>query len=419
MSALLSLLGGLTEAGCDVTLLCLGEGGLAQAARDQGLSVTVLPMRGAGDPRVLRPLARHLHSSEGWDVVHTHGMRANLPVRLLLGARRLRRRGRPCLCQTVHSDLALDYPPARARAYLLLDRATLPVVDRFLCVSEDLRRRLLARGHSPRTLVTVHSGPAGPAPSAPNGAPGGGRSGPDSASVGSAPALAGRGATAATGAAGCDSAPPVAPGPSPAALPPADGSPWIGTVGRLQPVKDLDLLVEVTARVRRDYPGVRALIVGDGPERPALQARAAQLGPAEAVLFTGDLRPAAPAFRRLAVYLVTSLSEGIPMSVLEAMQAGLPVVGTRVGGLPEVVEEGVTGFLVDRQRPRDELASLLAERVGRLLSDRELRTRMSLAARARVHTEFSVAVAARRTLAVYRRCLAERDPAGAGSDRAA
>jgi hypothetical protein len=171
MSHLLPLLSALGRTGCDVHLLCLGEGGLADEARRRGLSVAVLPMNGARDPRVLRPLRRLLAagpeelgaerrgapggargSAARWDVVHTHGMRANLPVRLI--APSLRRP--PCLFTTVHSDLRLDYESARmARLYTGMDRATLGWVDKIVCVSESLRGLLIERVHL-KTRVHGH-----------------------------------------------------------------------------------------------------------------------------------------------------------------------------------------------------------------------------------------------------------------------
>jgi hypothetical protein len=173
MSHLLPLLEGMREEGADARLLCLGEGGLASAARSRGLPLRVVDMTHPWDARALPGLRAALgagpEEGRSWDVVHTHGMRANLPLRLLLARSRASRisrradpgarvRRRPCLVTTVHSDIAGDYPPRQAAAYRLLDRATLPLTDLTIAVSADLERRLPARRRFAGRSAVVPSG---------------------------------------------------------------------------------------------------------------------------------------------------------------------------------------------------------------------------------------------------------------------
>ncbi|NLV71959.1 MAG: glycosyltransferase family 4 protein [Actinobacteria bacterium] len=403
MSHLLPLLSALERAGCDVHLACLGEGGLAEEAGRRGLSVVVLPMMDARDPRVLGPLRRLLEAGpEGmpaagvvarptlhvgaarWDVVHTHGMRANLPARLVM--KTVRRR--PCVLTTVHSDLRLDYSVAGvARAYQEIDRLTLGGVDRVICVSDALRGLLAARGYPAERLVTVRSGLEG--------------------LTGYAKGLAAARDPADVGRPGRE------PTPADSDTAPVDGATprrlRIGTVARLVAVKDIDLMVEVAALLRRTHPEVELTIVGDGPERERLEALVADRGLSGRVRFVGRLSDTGSLLAKLDVYVVTSVFEGgVSMSVLEAMALGLPVVTTAAGGVAEAVVDGETGYVVERRDGRGALAAALAERAAALLDDPALRARMGAAGARRVRSGFTVEETAKRTLRVYERCLVGR-----------
>jgi glycosyltransferase involved in cell wall biosynthesis len=159
----------------------------------------------------------------------------------------------------------------------------------------------------------------------------------------------------------------------------------VGTVGRLSADKGgQDHLIRAVAGVRRAHPGVRLLIVGDGPLRPGLEALAAtELG--EAARFTGQRADVARLLGALDVFVLPSLREALPIAVLEAMAMRLPAVATRVGGVPEVVEDGMTGFVVP---PGDEVA--LRAALARLVDDPGLRDRLGAAGQARVHAHFTL-----------------------------
>ena len=341
-------------------------------------------MRNAYDPRMLRGL-RDVLSATAWDVVHTHGMRANLPVRLLF--RTLPRDGRPCLFATVHSDLDLDYGSSlKVRAYGLLERGSAPGVDRIICMSDGLRRRLEERGYDPERLVTIHSGvelerlglAIEPLPAAATDPP-------------------------------CPVCTPVAAGPAPTATNGPDHPPTIGTVARLVPVKDVGLLLETAARLRGEFPGLRVVVIGDGLERPRLEAAAAALDLADAVEFVGWVDDVPAALAGVDVFVLTSVFEGgVSLSVVEAMALGLPVVATDAGGVAEAVVDGVTGYLVPRVGERADIAAALADRVASLLRDPPARRRLGAAGAARVAAEFTVERAAEQTIAEYRACIARR-----------
>jgi glycosyltransferase involved in cell wall biosynthesis len=386
---LLPLLSALERAHCDVRLLCLGEGSLAEKARKRGLAVTVLPMKNAHDPSILRPLRRLLSGrapvsraeAEQWDVVHTHGMRANLPVRLV--TRGLVRSF--CLFTTIHSDLRMDYASAWAvRLYPLIDRATISAVDTIVCTSDGLRTLLIERGYPAARLITIRSGLEAPNASALS-------AGSEEAATTRFPRPGG----------GLED--------DPREREAAQSEPRIGTVARLVPVKDLPLLLEVAAALRRTHPKAVVVIAGDGPERDRLEAMAADSGLSGMVHFVGQVDDARPLMTGLDVYVVTSVFEGgVSLAMLEAMSVGVPVVATAAGGVAEAVVDGVTGYLADRGQARDALAAEMAKRIAGLLDDAALRVRMGAAGARRVREEFTTDRAASLTLRSYERCLAAR-----------
>ena len=138
----------------------------------------------------------------------------------------------------------------------------------------------------------------------------------------------------------------------------------IGTVGRVQDVKDHASLVDAFAMLRERMPELRArlrlAIVGSGPLLPALRAKVEAAGLQDAVWLPGARTDVAALLRSFDLFAMSSIAEGTPGSALEAMASGLPVVGTRVGGIPEVVAEGVTGALVPARDPAAMAAALEA-----------------------------------------------------------
>ena len=147
-------------------------------------------------------------------------------------------------------------------------------------------------------------------------------------------------------------------------------APVIGTVGRLNEVKRQDLLLRGFTKVKARYPEARLLLVGDGPMRGELQALADQLGVADAVHFAGYQAHPERCLGAMDVFALTSRLEGLPLAILEAWAAGLPVVASAVGGVPDLVEHGRNGLLF----PSGDEATLV-DSLTRMLGDRgEART---------------------------------------------
>jgi glycosyltransferase involved in cell wall biosynthesis len=158
-------------------------------------------------------------------------------------------------------------------------------------------------------------------------------------------------------------------------------------VGRLAAVKGVPLLLEAMAALAPRFPALRLSLIGDGPERAALEAQARALGLAERVAFHGyrSQTEVAEALPEADVFVLPSFAEGLPVVLMEALAAQVPVVTTQIAGVPELVQEGVSGRLVP---PGD--AAALAEAIAALLADPEARRRMGAAGRARVQEEFDM-----------------------------
>lgn len=159
----------------------------------------------------------------------------------------------------------------------------------------------------------------------------------------------------------------------------------VGIVGRIFPIKNHRLFLEAAARLARQDPLVHFVVVGDGILRPEMEQFAAEIGIRDRVHFTGWRRDLPRIYADLDVLVISSNNEGTPVSAIEAMAAGVPVVATRVGGLPDVVQEGVTGYLVP---PRDPDA--LAGAIAAVLQDPERAARMGEAGRAVAQERYSL-----------------------------
>lgn len=170
----------------------------------------------------------------------------------------------------------------------------------------------------------------------------------------------------------------------------------VGTVGRLHPVKDHHTLLAAAAMLRARGLRFELVVAGDGPLQAPLRARARELGLNDVVHFLGNRPDAERVLRALDVFVLSSVSEGLPNSVLEAMATRLPVVATRVGGTAECVDDAATGLLVPGGEP-----DALCEALAALLGDAARRETMGLAGRQRVAALFSLQSMARKYETVY------------------
>jgi sugar transferase (PEP-CTERM/EpsH1 system associated) len=174
----------------------------------------------------------------------------------------------------------------------------------------------------------------------------------------------------------------------------------IGTVGRLQDVKDHATLIDAFARLYEMMPSERArlrlVIVGDGPLRGALADQVVKLGLRHCVWLAGARSDVACAMRSFSLFAMSSIAEGTPVTLLEAMATELPVVATRVGGIPELVQDGVTGTLVSASDP----AQMARAMLGYVMDAGRARSH-GLAGRARVEQHYSIAAMLDQYVALY------------------
>ena len=159
-------------------------------------------------------------------------------------------------------------------------------------------------------------------------------------------------------------------------------------VGRLSAAKGVPVLIDAMARLGRSHPETRLTLIGDGPDRAALEARAAEAGLSDRVAFAGyrDEHGVAEALAGTDIFVLPSFAEGLPVVLMEALAARCAVVTTRIAGIPELVRDGETGLVV----PPGE-AEALAQALARLLDNPALRRRLAEAGRAAVEADFNLA----------------------------
>jgi glycosyltransferase involved in cell wall biosynthesis len=344
---LVDLVRRLREAGHDVQVAYSSPGPMSARLTEMGVALTRLPRLARVDPILLFSLMR-LMRREKPDLVHTHLFKSDLHGRI---AARLA--GVPVVVSTAHNN---DSWARHAPLGWLYGRTAL-LADRIIAVSEEVREYQLKYTFiPPEKIVTIDNGvdmrrfagqeEAGHAVRAEFGIE-------------------------------------------------AD-APLVGIIGRLSEQKDHATFLQAAARIRAELPKTRFLIVGDGVLREKLTEQARSLKLEDAVIFTG-LRGDIPAvMAALDVLVFSSRWEGLPVTLLEGMAAGRPVVSTAVGGVPGVVGEGESALLVPPG-----MASLLADAVMRVLRDAALAHRLSESARMRVREKYSLDSMLDRTLALY------------------
>lgn len=298
------------------------EGDMGYYAEQHGVRPVVIPELG----RSLNPL-RDLKTI--WkvyqlirefrpDVVHTHTAKAGFVGRVAAWFA-----GVPVILHTFHGHVFRGYfSPLKTQLFILLERLTARMSDTIITLTEGLRRELAEEYHIARKgRITVLP------------------LGLDLDVFANQPRKAGT-FRAAWGI-------------------PTD-VPLIGIVGRITPIKNHPLFLEATARLKGDLPNAHFVIVGDGEIRAEIEAIVDSLGLRDSVTFTGWTRDLPPVYGDLDVLVISSLNEGTPVTVIEALAAGCPVVATAVGGLPDLLDGGKLGKLVQPENAEALCAGIYA-----------------------------------------------------------
>jgi glycosyltransferase involved in cell wall biosynthesis len=332
----------------DVVLAAHGGGPLREAAADAGVRFLPLqhvrrPVRPWRDLAGLIELARILRR-ERPQILHASSSKAGVLGRLAAAATRV-----PVRFFTVHGWAFSAYSGVPSLLYRVVDRLMEPLTTVTICVSDNELSAGLEAGtcSAERTVVIRNAVDVSAAA----------RSRHDRA------------------------------------------TPRLIAVGRLKAPKDFLTLIRAFAALPEE--SFEALIVGDGPDRAVLEAEIGRFGLDGRVRLVGERSDVPALLADSDVFVLSSRSEGLPVSVLEAMAAELPVVASDVGGLAELVVDGETGILVP---PGD--APALASALGRLIEDRDRRRTLGAAGRARAEADFDLASFRRAHLELYESRLA-------------
>jgi glycosyltransferase involved in cell wall biosynthesis len=177
----------------------------------------------------------------------------------------------------------------------------------------------------------------------------------------------------------------------------------VGAVGRLSPEKGFDLLIRAADRLLTDGTDLELLIVGDGDEQTRLNDLIALLGRGDRIRLLGYRADLRGLYEAMDLFALSSLREGLPNVLLEAMALEVPVAATRIAGVPRLITDGVNGLLVDA-----ESVEKLAAALGRLLGDGDLRRRLGRAGRETIEARYSFATRMDRIRAIYDNLLIEK-----------
>ena len=348
----LSLLHGLGKTE-QVRLVCFREGEFAEDARKLGIDTCVMEVSvGAAIGRLTQMIRE-----EGFQIIHCHGARANLTGAIL------RRKVRVPIVTTVHSDYRLDYlgRPLHRLTYGTINTIALRMFDYHIGVSDAMAQLLISRGFDPQTMFAIYNGidftPVTP-------------------KLGREDYLRSVGLEA------------------------QDDTVVFGIAARLDPVKDMPTLIRGFSIAVKDHPNIRLLIAGEGEQRQMLEALAVQTCPPGTVVFAGWVTDMDSFYHALDVNTLTSISETFPYAITEGARMRCATIASNVGGIPYIIEHGVTGLLFEPQN-----AEALGACMTRLAESRAMREQLGENLYEKASHEFSIDATVGKQIEIYQTIL--------------
>lgn len=331
-------------------LCCFVDGPFAQEARQMGISTMVL--QGKNPSQLTRMLRKELETG-GYEILHCHGSKANLFGSILRGKLTIP------VVSTVHSDPKLDYlgRPIANMTYGVANRRALRRMDGWVAVSDAMKETLIRDGLDADRIHVIY-----------NGIPFYGE-----------PEHTTRSAYL-----------------SNLDIQWGEDCVIYGIAARLNPVKDVKTLIRAFGEAAKQCDNIRLLIAGDGEQRQELEEMAGSLCPPDTVKFIGWQTDMNSFYHSLNVNMLSSISETFPYAITEGARMGCATISTAVGGIPKVVIDGKTGFLVD---PGD--WQTMARRIVSLAGDAKLRSSLGQGIYEKVRREFSSQVMAQRQIQIY------------------
>jgi glycosyltransferase involved in cell wall biosynthesis len=346
---LLNLCASQQKAGCENTLMLFYNVHVPnvefyERARRRGLSVRMVHCQGRADWRAVRQIEECIQE-DGIDLLHTHGYKADL-----YGYVAARRSGKPIVA-TCHNWVG---GTAALGIYNHLDRMALKRFQGLAAVSDSVAQRLLDSGVAAKKIRTIANG--------------------------------------------IDVERFERALPSPALD--FEGNKVVGMVARLDLQKGFEYLLRAAHALCGAFPALKVVIVGEGPDRQAIESMIQRFGLQSNVILAGQHSDMPAIYAAMDIFVLPSLNEGLPMTILEAMAASRPVIATRVGAIPSVIKDGETGLLVD---PGD--INGLRDALTRLLTDSDLCRRIGSAGHDWVSRNYTSEVMALKYREMYNEVL--------------
>jgi glycosyltransferase involved in cell wall biosynthesis len=343
-----------------IMVACLPTGAFIEKIEGRKVEVKSVDMRNRFNPGVILQLA-DLMKRENVEIVHSQGARADFFARM---AAKLA--GAPIVVSTVPMPVeGFDVSPIRKLIYMAFNRFSERFVDRFMVVSDALEKTMIEKHKiEPRRVVKIYNGIE-----------------KDEYCISDMEIACRRSRFRKEFGLG-------------------DNVPVVVGIGRLVWQKGLEYFIEAIPNILKEFPEAMFLIVGEGPLKEKLKVKSEKLKVKNSLIFTGFRNDIKDVLASVDIYVMPSLLEGLPVVLLEAMAMMKPIVATKIEGIMETLENGVTGLLISPKDPQ-----ILSEAIVDLLIHKDKARQMGLAARKVVEDRFGVDIMVRKVEEVYEELL--------------